>query len=158
MTHSGLAEMYRLLLLIGATDTREVIVWADSVIATADSPPRWILDISLSTDDGPDSIAEKLRDVVSEDERTVATYSAILRVFRRYRAGEIGPHKTARMLLRWADHARLTGEESFYSQSATHVADAVGDGFMSDHDFINALDHSIAYFAAKGEALGAKSS
>ncbi len=158
MTLSGLAEMYRQLLLIEAIDTREVIAWADSVTATADSPPRWILEISLATADGPESLAEKLRDVVSEDERAVAAYSAVLRVFRMYRAGEFGPHKTARMLLRWADHARLTGEESFYSQSATHVADAVGDGFMSDHDFINALDHAIAYFSAKGEALGAKSS
>lgn len=156
MTLSGLAEMYRQLLLIEAIDTREVIAWADSVTATADSPPRWILEISLATADGPESLAEKLRDVVSEDERAVATYSAVLRVFRMYRAGEFGPHKTARMLLRWADHARLTELDAFYARSATYVLGDVEEGFMTDQDFIATIDHAMAYFSVRGQSLGAQ--
>jgi hypothetical protein len=157
MTLSGLAEMYRLLLLIGATDTRAVIAWADSVIATADSPPRWILDISLSTDDGLDSIAEKLREIATEDERTIATYSAILRVLAIYHASVIDPYQTASMLHRLSDHARLPEEEYYYLRSASYAAEEVEDGFVTHGDVLDAIDHVNAYFSARAQASGAKS-
>jgi hypothetical protein len=141
------AEAFRLMLLMGVASRGEIVAWADSRIERDESPPEWLLDLSLAANQHDDVVESKLRDLPCEGDRTAAAYSAVDRVAEAFRSGSVPPQAAARMLQRWANSARANQHDAEQAMAPSWYADEVEYGYTSEQDVIDALNTAFAHFA-----------
>ncbi len=63
LTNKEIAEVYRMGLVIGLFDPKEVVSWADAVIAQEADPEYAIIELSMATDANEGKLATLLLDV-----------------------------------------------------------------------------------------------
>jgi hypothetical protein len=70
-------------------DPTKVVAWADAMIAEADAPPPWMLDLSLANPNDPESLRAALDSVPGTPDRgrSVRLLSAL--VLRQWREGRL---------------------------------------------------------------------
>jgi hypothetical protein len=75
------AEAFRKELLLGITSTKEVIAWADGIVAAEDEPHISVIELSMAVGHGPWEIADLLKAIPGEPSPDLVKAS----VFRRLR-------------------------------------------------------------------------
>ncbi len=149
------AEAFRLLLLMEVIDKSEIIAWADGIIATQDTLPEWLLDVSLAANEDKWAIEGKLREVRGEASPVVAAYAAIERFAKEFHiSGRFKPEQAAQMLVVWAGSAKVSQDDRTAAMVPSWVADAVPDGYTSHQGVVESINNCIARFAAIRAANG----
>lgn len=72
LTQKDIAEVYRLGLTIGLFEVKEVIAWADGIIAASDDPDFGLIEVSMAGDANEGKMAQLLREVGGDNEAKVA--------------------------------------------------------------------------------------
>ena len=147
------AEAFRLLLLMGVIEKSEVISWADGIIASQDTLPEWLLDVSLAANQDRWELEAKLRDVSGECIPLVAAYAAIERFAMEFKAnGRFTSEAAAQMLAVWAGSAKVNRDDWTAAMVPSWVAGDVPYGHATDQQVVEAVDACVAHFAARSTA------
>jgi hypothetical protein len=141
------AEAFRLLLIVGIASKAEIIAWADALILTRDNPPGWLLNLSLAANGDEDVIQSKLRDLPWDADLATGAYLAMDRLAEAYHAGDISPQTAARMLLGWAESAKVGEDARQRAMWPAWIASDVACGDASEQDLLESMDKCLAYFA-----------
>lgn len=145
------AEAQRLLLLMGVIDKSEIIAWADSMIASREQVPEWLLDVSLAANQDKWAIEAKLRDVPGEPNPRVSAHAAIQRFASEFEVNcKYTSKEAAHMLAIWAESANIGQDDWVRAMVPTWIADDVASGYTTDQQVIESIRDCIAYFTAVG--------
>ncbi|HZZ41307.1 MAG TPA: hypothetical protein VFE58_00080 [Tepidisphaeraceae bacterium] len=144
------AEAFRLLLLMGVVDKKEIISWADSIISTQDNLPEWLLDLSVAANHDTATIEAKLRELPGEWSRISAAYAAITRFTNEFQINDkFTSPEAAHMLAVWAESAKVNQEDRAVAIMPSWIADEVPHGYAVDQDIVESIKKCITHFAAK---------
>ncbi|MCK6550695.1 hypothetical protein L6R52_32960 [Myxococcota bacterium] len=72
LTQKDIAEVYRLGLTIGLFEVKEVVAWADGIIAASDNPDFGLIEVSMAGDVNEGKMAQLLREVGGDCDAKVA--------------------------------------------------------------------------------------
>ncbi len=135
------ASVAALALHFGLLHATDVVAWADSIIADADNPPYWAIELALAK---PDSIQELLRQIPGERDENLARRTFIALVRHHWGIGRLAicdVHVIGRKLYFMDPDSMIWGIDFDYE------FEAYEEGHMAEDDLRTAITGHLAPFA-----------